>query len=96
MSALAWNDLSKAERKEVERLSKRHRDIVVLGAGALEKQRQKEAQQERRQEWVTKYGLKCFGCQAAVADWGKLGVTNGRRWAICMACVWRRRPTNDA
>jgi hypothetical protein len=90
VTTLAWNDLTKAEQAEVRRLNGRHRDIRLNGAGALEAVRKREDLQRRRQEWVAKYGLACFGCGATVTEWAKLGVTNGRRWCVCKTCV--RRP----
>ena len=72
---------------DVDRIERRYGALTADPVGFLAREAAKVELQERRQAWVAKYGVKCFRCAAAVAEWAKLGVTNGRRWAICSRCV---------
>lgn len=88
---LAWADLPKSEQSELRRLFARHRDIVKLGAGALEAQREREALQQRRQQWVADNNLACFKCGGTIREWAAGGRRNGRAWVICTDCVRKPR-----
>jgi len=86
-----WDDLSKDEQREIRRLFGKHREIAKWGAQVLERIREKDELQERRQQWVTKHSLSCFKCGSTWNDWAAGGVKNGRKWCICSRWVREKR-----
>jgi len=82
-----WADLPKDEQREIRRLFGKHREIARWGAKVLERIRERDELQQRRQQWVTKHSLSCFKCGSTWNDWAAGGNTNGRLWVVCTRCV---------
>ena len=79
------------DAKEIARLERKHKDIALLGAAALQGQIDKERRQAEMQEFVLSHRLACFKCGSMFNAWAKTGTSNGRQWAICVRCV-REKP----
>ena len=94
MSEATWQDgkpLTKAENAELRYLSVRHRDIRMLGAGALDALAEKHERQMRLQAFVAQHGIVCFKCGRPAEEWAKTGMHGQRPWAICLLCVRQKK-----
>ena len=75
---------------EIERLARKHSDIVNHGAGAMERHAAKVERQLQLSAFVLEHGVSCFKCGTRLNQWAKTGITNGRAWAICVPCVRKK------
>ena len=77
---------------EMDRLSRRHSDIRLHGAGALAREAARHEAQAQLVEFVLEHNLACFKCGTRLNTWAKTGYRRGRAWAICTMCVRRKAP----
>lgn len=97
MTAYAWvtehgeKPLSQKDTAMLNGLKNRHRDIWDHGSGALVFIAEKEALQQKRQEFVDLHQLSCFKCRATTTEWVAGGPRAwGGYWVLCANCV--RKP----
>jgi len=72
----------------MDRLSRRHSDIRLHGAGALAREAARHEAQAQLVEFVLEHNLACFKCGTRLNTWASTGFNQwGKPYAICVPCV---------